>query len=63
MLRHEVYHGDADHRHAALRQGLVVLAQPPILAELAKRSLDNPALGQQLKSPHVIATLHDRSHA
>ena len=52
-------HGQVDHRFAAFRQCLVVLAQPTVAAEPSKGSLDDPALGQNLKACHIVAAFDD----
>jgi len=58
-VKHEVDHGELDHRYAALRIGLVVFAQPPISAEPGERAFDDPAFGQHHEPLHVVATFDD----
>jgi len=50
---HEVDHRDIDHGFAA------IFAQSAILAEPAKRSLNNPAFGQDFEAFCVIRILDD----
>jgi len=52
-------HDQVDHRFAAFRQRLVVLAQTAIAAEPSEGSLDNPTLGQNLEAGHVVAAFDD----
>ena len=52
-------HGQVDYRFAALRQRLVVLAQPTIAPEPSEGSLDDPAFGQNLEAGHVVTAFDD----
>lgn len=49
-MKHQIDHGDVDHRFATDRIGFVVLAQPAILAEPAERPFHNPTFGQRHKA-------------
>jgi len=46
-MKHEIDHRDVDHRHAAVDQRFVVLAQPAVLAPPAERAFNDQALRQQ----------------
>ena len=48
-VKHEVDHRDEDHRLTAIGQRFVVFAQSPVLPEPSERSLDDPALRQDLE--------------
>lgn len=52
-------HGQVNDRFAALRQRLVVLAQPPVTTEPSKGSLHDPTLRQDLEAGHVVAAFDD----
>lgn len=52
-------HGQVNHCFAAFRECLVVLAQTTITTEPSKGSLDDPALGQNLKAGRIGAAFDD----
>jgi hypothetical protein len=52
-MQHQINHGQVDHGFTAGRQRLVILAQPPILAEPAKGPLHDPPLRQDYKVMQV----------
>lgn len=45
-MKHEVDHGNANHRLAAGGQGFVILTEAPVLAQSRERALHNPSFGQ-----------------
>ena len=49
-VKHEVDHGDADHRLAAGGQRFVILAQAAVLAQPREGALDNPSFGQHYET-------------
>ena len=58
-MEHQVDHGDVDHVLAALRQLLVVFAQPTVTPEPGKSPLDYPATRQNGKTFLTVRTLDD----
>ena len=52
-------HRQVNHRLAAFRQRLVVLAQTTIAAEPSKGSLDDPTLGQNAEAGDIVAAFDD----
>lgn len=52
-------HRQVNHRLAAFRQRLVVLAQTTITAEPGEGSLHDPTLGQNPKAGDIVATFDD----
>ena len=54
-MKHQVDHSQLDHSFTANGQGLVVLAQPAILAQPGKSAFDHPAFGQEHEAMQVRA--------
>jgi hypothetical protein len=54
-VQHQVDHGQADHRFAALRTGLVILAEPTILAQPREGAFHNPAFGQHHEPARIVS--------
>ena len=56
-------HGEENHRFAVLGKALVVFGKSTVVVEPAEGALDNPALGQEHESFHIIRPLHDLQDA
>ena len=54
---HQVSHGDANHRLAALREELIILVQSPVFVQLTECPLHAPPFGQNHKPFHVVGGL------
>ena len=52
-------HRHVNHRFAAFRQRLVVLAQTTIAAKPSEGSLDDPTFGQNLEASDIVAAFDD----
>ena len=52
-------HRQENHRFAVLGKALIVLRESAVVIEPSERALDDPALGQQNESLHVICPLHN----
>ena len=59
-MKHQINHGQVDHSLATGRQRLVVLAQPPILAEPAEGTFHHPT-SWQYRETMQVATLDNLS--